>query len=74
VDLDITSSLTGAGFTSAFDTRLNATTTLDLTTLDVTTITLTNDLAVAQGGTGASTLSSGDLLVGNGTSAVTSTS
>jgi hypothetical protein len=35
-------------------------------------LTLDTDLAVAHGGTGASTLTSGEFLVGNGTSAITS--
>ena len=34
-------------------------------------LTLDTDLAVAYGGTGASTFTSGEFLVGNGTSAVT---
>lgn len=39
-------------------------------TLEVGTLTLTNDLTVANGGTGASSFTSGSLIKGNGTSAL----
>ncbi|MEW6610867.1 MAG: hypothetical protein AB1352_04575, partial [Patescibacteria group bacterium] len=77
--LVVNTSLSGTGFTNAFDSRLNATTTLDLTTFAATnatidTLTLTNDLSVTHGGTGQSTLAAGELLLGNGTSGILSTS
>jgi hypothetical protein len=52
---------------------LTSTGTASLTNLGVTgTTTLTNALTVANGGTGAATLTANNVLIGNGTSAVTS--
>ena len=64
------------GFQTQFNTALNATTTLDLntfqaTTVSIDTLTLTTDLTVANGGTGASTLTG--VVFGTGTSALTGT-
>ncbi len=64
--LVIADALSGTGFTNAFDTRLNATTTLDLNTLQVISATTTDSLYV--GGlsqfTGA-TASATALVIGN---------
>jgi hypothetical protein len=45
--------------------------TLKVTTLDATSLSLTNDLSVPNGGTGASSFTNGAILVGAGTGALT---
>lgn len=54
--------------------RSSSTISLNTGTLQIPTLTLTNPLTVPYGGTGASALTSGKLLKGNGTSAVSATS
>ncbi|MEW6296082.1 MAG: hypothetical protein AB1467_07410, partial [Candidatus Diapherotrites archaeon] len=59
-----------SGLTTLSDARIA---TLNATSSLIDTLTLTNDLAVAHGGTGASTLAANGILIGNGTSPVTAT-
>src|SRR3989344_2054430 len=56
---------TGSQFTDS------ANLTFDGTTLTANTLALTTDLAVTEGGTGASTLTDGGILLGSGTGAIT---
>lgn len=62
--------ITGNGFNKA---NVNAQTfkgNLIATTASVATLTLTNDLAVSEGGTGASSFTAGGIIMGNGTGAL----
>ncbi len=61
---------TGQGANELYDMDQNVLTT-SLVTFD--TLTLTNDLTVANGGTGASTFTAGGVLYGNGASALAAT-
>lgn len=64
-----------ANFVIVGDTTAQTLTNKTLTSpvLDLSTITSAGDLAVADGGTGASTLTDGGVLLGSGTGAVTAT-
>jgi hypothetical protein len=62
-----TNEVTATGFTGTLDGVLGGGTPA---AASITTLTLTNDLTVANGGTGASTFTANNVLLGNGTSAL----
>jgi hypothetical protein len=64
-----TDQITATGFTGTLDGALGGGTPA---AASITTLTLTNDLTVANGGTGASTHTANNVLVGAGTSAIAS--
>jgi len=78
-NLTVSGTVTGAGFTSVVNGNLlspgpigsSTANTGAFTTLSASSLTLTTKLAVAQGGTGLSTLTANNVILGNGTSSPT---
>jgi hypothetical protein len=70
-NLSVSGSVSGSGFTTLVNNTLSAPGAIGSATPNTgafTTLTLTNKLAVAQGGTGLATLTANNVILGNGTS------
>ena len=70
-NLSVSGSVSGSGFTTLVNNTLSAPGAIGSVTPNTgafTTLTLTNKLAVAQGGTGLATLTANNVILGNGTS------
>jgi len=71
--LDVTGGITATGNISAGSNDLTATGTVSLGATTIASLSLTNDLAVAHGGTGASSFTDNGVIFGNATSALSVT-